>query len=71
MNNLPNGPSRPGDLAAPFLTIKEFAAREKISVRQAHRLIKAGKLPVHRVGRLVRISVRDIALFEAQCRESL
>lgn len=71
MNHSSTGPARPNELAGPFLTIQEFAAREKISARQAYRMIKDGKLTVHRIGRLIRISVRDVALFEAQCRQSL
>jgi excisionase family DNA binding protein len=53
-----------------FLTIKELAARWKTSVRNIHRKIKSGVLPVHRFGRLVRIALRDVIVVEAQSRFS-
>lgn len=65
-----DAPSRPSGLAAIFLTIQEVAARWKTSPRNVHRKIADGSLPVHRIGRLVRIALTDILLFEAQSRMS-
>ena len=45
-----------------LLTVKEGAARCQISVRQLHRLIKAGKIPVKRFGRSIRIHPKDLGL---------
>jgi excisionase family DNA binding protein len=46
-------------------TINETAEILNVSSRTVRRLIESGALPVHRLGRLVRISDADIAAFLA------
>jgi excisionase family DNA binding protein len=50
-------------------TIDETAEMINVSSRTIRRLIDSGKLPVHRFGRSVRISDRDIALLIAASRD--
>jgi excisionase family DNA binding protein len=69
-NSSHDAPSRSSGLAGVFLTIQEVAGRWKTSPRNVHRKIADGSLPVHRIGRLVRIALSDIVLFEAQSRMS-
>lgn len=72
----PNGAAGPatsngkpsGSTKAPFLTVKQLAARWQISVRQVHRIIADGDLRVHRFGRSIRIAIEDIELFEFRNR---
>jgi excisionase family DNA binding protein len=49
-------------------TIEETADLFSTSTRTVRRLIESGDLPVHRVGRCVRISDADIAVFLAANR---
>jgi excisionase family DNA binding protein len=49
-------------------TIDETAELLSVSVRTVRRLIESGALPVHRIGRAVRISDADIAAFLAANR---
>lgn len=49
----------------PLRTINETAEILNTSERTVRRLIDSGALPVHRFGRLVRISESDIATFLA------
>jgi excisionase family DNA binding protein len=49
-------------------TISETAELFATSTRTVRRLIEAGALPVHRLGRSVRISDADIAAFLAASR---
>jgi excisionase family DNA binding protein len=49
-------------------TIAETAELLSVSVRTVRRLIESGALPVHRIGRAVRISDADIAAFLAANR---
>ncbi len=51
-------------------TVDEVAELLNISKRTAQRLIVSGALPVHRFGRLVRISDADIAALLAATRSS-
>jgi excisionase family DNA binding protein len=44
------------------------ARRLDVSVRTVRRLIAAGELPVHRIGRAVRVSADDLARFLAARR---
>jgi excisionase family DNA binding protein len=63
-------PTTPGTAPA-FLTVKELADRWKLSTRSVWRLIADGRLRVHRIGRLVRIALADIVLFEATSRPAV
>jgi excisionase family DNA binding protein len=49
------GPKEPRHSPAPLLTPLEVAAILNVSLRSVRRLIADGRLPVKRVGRLVRI----------------
>jgi excisionase family DNA binding protein len=51
-------------------TIEETAELLSVSVRTVRRLIESGALPVHRIGRAVRISDADIAAFLAANRSA-
>ena len=65
-------PARPG-VEGPVLilhTIKQVAARLAVSLRTVRRLIAPGALPVHRIGRAVRVSEDDLARFLAARRHA-
>jgi excisionase family DNA binding protein len=49
-------------------TIDEVAELLNVSPRTVRRLIESGALPVHRLGRLVRIADADLATFLAANR---
>jgi excisionase family DNA binding protein len=49
-------------------TIDEVAELLSVSPRTVRRLIESGALPVHRVGRLVRIADADLGAFMAATR---
>jgi excisionase family DNA binding protein len=51
-----------------FLTVRELAMRWKSSERHIWRMIADGRLRVHRIGRLVRIALADVVLFEVTSR---
>ncbi len=55
---------------AGLLTPTEVAKLLKVSPRTLHRLIGAGKLPIVRVGRQVRIHPDDLARFIEKARSS-
>jgi excisionase family DNA binding protein len=57
----------PGTAPA-FLTVRELAVRWRSSERHIWRIIADGRLRVHHIGRLLRISLADIVLFEATSR---
>lgn len=48
------------------LTIADVALRLQVSTKTVRRWIGAGALPVHRLGRLLRISEQDLAVFLAR-----
>ena len=53
-----------------FFTVLEVAERLGVSERTIRRWIAAGILPVHRFGRLVRVSETDLAAFLALNRDA-
>jgi excisionase family DNA binding protein len=53
-----------------LLTVGQVADHLGASTRHVRRLIARGELPVHRFGRLVRISPDDLARLIAASRES-
>jgi excisionase family DNA binding protein len=53
-----------------LLTVVQVADHLGASTRHVRRLIARGELPVHRFGRLVRISPDDLARLIAASRES-
>jgi excisionase family DNA binding protein len=57
-----------GRLPAKLFTIDEAAELLNVSPRTVRRLVASGALPVHRLGRLVRIADIDIAAFLAANR---
>jgi len=56
-------PSRPHQRQ---LTIIDIALRLQVSTKTVRRWIDAGALPVHRLGRLLRVSEQDLAVFLAR-----
>lgn len=53
---------RPAQPNAPaLLTIKDVAEQLKLSTKTVRRMIDAGTLPSHRLGRLIRIAPQDLA----------
>lgn len=50
-----------------FFTVKELAERWRLSERHVRRITDAGELPIHRMGRSVRISADNVLLYEARC----
>jgi excisionase family DNA binding protein len=64
------GSARRGQPITKLLTIDEVAEVLNVSPRTVRRLIDEGALPVHRLGRLVRISDDDLAAFLAANRSA-
>ena len=60
----------PSKVAAPcpLLSVAETADRLRVSEKTVRRMIGAGELPVHRVGRLWRVSQDDLLVFLARRR---
>ena len=54
---------------APLLTIPATAEKLGLSIRTVRRMIDAGDLHVHRIGRSIRISEEDIALLLLRSRK--
>ena len=53
-----------------LLSIETVAATVDVSPKTVRRWISAGELPVHRLGRQLRISEADLAVFIARSRSS-
>lgn len=54
--------------SAPLLDVADVAARLRVCSRTVRRLIAAGALRAHRVGRLIRISEEDLQRYLADRR---
>jgi excisionase family DNA binding protein len=54
-----------------FFTVAELAVRWSLSQRHIRRLIEHGDIVAHRIGRAVRVSAANVALFEARCAQDL
>lgn len=63
-----SNPAQKGRPITKLRTIDETADLFNTSTRTVRRLIDSGALPVHRLGRLVRIADADIAAFLAANR---
>jgi excisionase family DNA binding protein len=61
-------PRSAGDAKEDFLTIEDTAAGLDVSTRTVRRWIDHGELPVHRIGRIVRIARTDLVAFLARHR---
>ena len=59
----------PRRISPALLTIADVAERIVASTRHVRRLIERGDLPVHRIGKLVRISEDDLGRLIASSRE--
>ncbi|EPR17766.1 hypothetical protein M527_15645 [Sphingobium indicum IP26] len=64
-------PAPPSSKRKEFYTVAELAFRWSLSQRHIRRLIDNGDLVVHRIGRAVRVSAANLALFEARCAQDL
>jgi excisionase family DNA binding protein len=53
-----------------LLSVDDVAEKTGLSGRTIRRLIASGELPVHRIGRSIRISEDDLARFIAACRRA-
>lgn len=53
-----------------YYTVPEIAERWLSSERHVRRVISSGTLPVHRFGRLVRVSDTDLTIYERLNREA-
>lgn len=51
-----------------MLKVDQVAKELQLSVRTVRRLIEDELIPVHRIGRSVRISEDDLARYTASCR---
>ena len=61
---MPKDKSQPEPSApSPLLTVQDVAAILAVSAKTVRRWIAAGELPVHRLGRSIRISDADLQLF--------
>lgn len=54
-----------------FYTVAELAVRWSLSQRHIRRLIDNEDIAAHRIGRAVRVSAANVALFEAHCAQDL
>lgn len=54
---------------ARMLSVQTVADYLALSTKTIRRKITSGELPVHRVGRLLRISEEDLRLYQMQRRE--
>jgi excisionase family DNA binding protein len=68
MTNRTTGAGTRGRPVTRLRTIAEAAELLNVSPRTVRRLIESGALPVHRIGRLVRIADADLAAFLAASR---
>jgi excisionase family DNA binding protein len=66
----PHRPAPPPLAAAALHDARAVALRLGVSVRTVRRLIAAGELPAHRIGRSVRVSADDLARFLAARRRA-
>jgi excisionase family DNA binding protein len=53
-----------------FLSVTIVATHLGVSTKTVRRLVKDGQLPSHRVGRQIRISEPDLALFITRSRSA-
>ncbi|NDR55663.1 MULTISPECIES: helix-turn-helix domain-containing protein [Aliiruegeria] len=52
-----------------MLKVEQVAKELQLSVRTVRRLIEEGVIPVHRIGRSVRVSEDDLKRYIASCRQ--
>jgi excisionase family DNA binding protein len=52
-----------------WLTVTELAERHNVSTKTVRRRIADGELHAHRLGRLLRVSEEDLALYESRIRK--
>jgi len=64
----PGMPAGPRSALPRLLSIAKVAVQLDVSQKTVRRLIEAGELPVHDVGRQLRISETDLAAFLARSR---
>lgn len=64
-------PALPPSGRKAFYTVAELAVRWSLSERHIRRLIDNGEVVAHRIGRAVRVSAANVALFEARCAQDL
>ena len=64
-------PAPPPSGRKAFYTVAELAIRWSLSQRHIRRLIEQGDIIAHRIGRAVRVSAANVALFEARCAQDL
>lgn len=64
-------PALPPSGRKAFYTVAELAVRWSLSERHIRRLIEQGDIIAHRIGRAVRVSAANVALFEARCAQDL
>jgi excisionase family DNA binding protein len=62
------GPCAPTDEGAPLLSVAQVAERLRLCSKTVRRRIAEGGLPVHRIGRSLRISEADLGDFLARSR---
>jgi excisionase family DNA binding protein len=53
-----------------FLSVEAVATHLQVSTKTVRRWIDAGELPVHRLGRQLRVSEADLGAFVARSRSS-
>lgn len=64
-------PEPPSSKRKEFYTVAELAVRWSLSQRHIRRLIDNDDIIAHRIGRAVRVSAANVALFEARCAQDL
>ena len=63
-------PPRPPAARAPvLLTIADVADQLQVSTKTVRRMITRGDLPVHRLGRQIRVAPHDLGAFLHRSRE--
>jgi excisionase family DNA binding protein len=53
----PTQPQRPS-----LLTVNDVAEQLQLSTKTIRRMIQAGTLPCHRIGRAIRVAPKDVAI---------
>ena len=54
-----------------FLSVQDIAARFQVSTKTVRRLLNRGDIPVQRVGRQIRVSPDDLALYLTRSRQAV
>jgi len=60
--------TKPKTLSSPMLSVVDVAARLRVCTKTVRRWIERSELRVHRIGRQLRVSEEDMAMFIGKSR---